>query len=121
MKLVLDEWIIREVIDTLYMALTTLLGITGLDSPQEVAKKSSNETAITRRISKAIDIIQQSKQPEMDLEKEICEYFEGWRINYYSETEELLNNIGCAVDFDDVKDIARHFYELGLNARKEQI
>lgn len=63
MKLTLDEWIVREVIDTLYMARTTFLGITGLDSPQEVAKKSANETAITRRISQAIDIIQQSEQP----------------------------------------------------------
>lgn len=64
MKLVLDEWIVREVIDTLYMAHTTLLGITGLDSPKEVAEKSANETAITRRISKAIDIIRQSEQSE---------------------------------------------------------
>ena len=70
MKLVLDEWIVREVIDTLYMARATFLGITGLDSPQEVAEKSANETAITRRISKAIDIIQQAEQPEVDLEKE---------------------------------------------------
>lgn len=62
MKLILDDWIIREVIDTLYMARTTFLGITGLDSPQEIEKKSANETAITRRISKAIDIIQQSEQ-----------------------------------------------------------
>lgn len=65
MKLILDEWIIREVIDTLNMARTTLLGITGLDSPQEVAKKSANETAITWRISRAIDIIQQSEQSSL--------------------------------------------------------
>lgn len=64
MKLILDEWIVREVIDTLYMARTTLLGITGLDSPQDVEKKSANETAITRRISKAIDIIQQSDEQQ---------------------------------------------------------
>lgn len=69
MKLILDEWIVREVIDTLYMARTTLLGITGLDSPQEAAKKSANETAITRRISKAIDIIQQSEQKPMPEEQ----------------------------------------------------
>ena len=59
------------------------------------------------------------EQPEVDLEKELCEYFEGWRIDYYSETEELLKNNGCTVDLDDVKEIARHFYELGLSARKE--
>lgn len=73
MKLILDEWIVREVIDTLYMARTTFLGITGLDSPQEVAKKCANETAITRRISKAIDLIQQSEQPEVVLEREYTE------------------------------------------------
>lgn len=61
----------------------------------------------------------QRENPEADFEKELCEYFEGWRINYYSETEELLKNNGCTVDIDDVKEIARHFYELGLNARKE--
>ena len=60
----------------------------------------------------------QQEQPEMDLEKEICEYFEGWRINYYSETEELLKTNGCTVAIDDVKDIARYFYELGLKAKK---
>lgn len=76
MKLILDEWIVREVIDTLYMARTTFLGITGLDSPQDVEKKSANETAITRRISKAIDIIQQSEQQPMpeSLEKAAEEY-----------------------------------------------
>lgn len=77
MKLILDEWIVREVIDTLYMARTTFLGITGLDSPQDVEKKSANETAITRRISKAIDIIQQSEQPHIsetldEAAKEYC-------------------------------------------------
>ena len=65
------------------------------------------------------DNLEPITKPEVDLEKEICEYFEGWRINYYSETEELLKTNGCTVDIDDVKDIARHFYELGLNTRKE--
>lgn len=86
MKLILDEWIVREVIDTLYMARTTFLGITGLDSPQEVAKKSANETAITRRISKAIDIIQQSEQSSLpaDLEEASDGYAEkhGFRVPY---------------------------------------
>ena len=113
MKHVLDEWIIREVIDTLYMTRTTLLGITGLDSPQEVAKKSANETAITRRISKAIDIIQQSEQPEVDLEKEMKFFLQNaikmnkgpWRGEYH---------VGEIV----IRAIAHRFYELGLNARK---
>ena len=55
----IDEWIVREVIDTLHQANITLLRITGLDSPQEVAKKcEENETAINRRIRKAISLLE---------------------------------------------------------------
>ena len=54
----IDEWIVREVIDTLRQANITLLGVTGLDSPQEVAKKCvGNETAINRRIKNTIDLL----------------------------------------------------------------
>ena len=35
----IDEWVVREVIDTLHQANITLFKITGLDSPQEIAKK----------------------------------------------------------------------------------
>ena len=89
MELILDEWIVREVIDTLYMARTTLLGITGLDSPQDVAKKSANETAITRRISKAIDIIQQPEQ--QSLPQELEEAAEKYRRESYGKS--ILPNI----------------------------
>lgn len=57
----IDEWVIREVIDTLHQANITLLGITGLDSPQEFAKKRvENETAINRRIRNAIGLLESS-------------------------------------------------------------
>ena len=57
----IDEWVIREVIDTLHQANITLLGITGLDSPQEFARKSEeNETAINRRIRNAIGLLESS-------------------------------------------------------------
>lgn len=57
----IDEWIVREVIDTLHQANITLLGVTGLDSPQEIAKKyEENETAINRRIRKAIGLLESS-------------------------------------------------------------
>lgn len=57
----IDEWIVKEVIDTLYQANITLLRITGLDSPQEIAKKcEENETAINRRIRKAISLLESS-------------------------------------------------------------
>lgn len=60
-----DEWVAREVIDTLRQADITLLGITGLDSPQEFAKKCrENETAINRRIKKAIGLFESSLKEE---------------------------------------------------------
>lgn len=60
-----DEWVAREVIDTLYQANITLLGVTGLDSPQEFAKKCrENETAINRRIREAIGLLESSLKEE---------------------------------------------------------
>lgn len=57
----IDEWVVREVIDTLRQANITLLGVTGLDSPQEFAKKwRENERAINRRIKKAIGLLESS-------------------------------------------------------------
>ena len=57
----IDEWIIKEAIDTLHQANITLLKITGLDSPQEIAKKRvENETAINRRIKSTIDLLESS-------------------------------------------------------------
>ena len=61
----IDEWIVREVIDTLHQANITLLGITGLDSPEEIAKKRvENETAINRRIWNAIGLLKASVKEE---------------------------------------------------------
>ena len=61
----IDEWVVREVIDTLHQANLTLLKITGLDSPQEIAKKyEDNETAINRKIRSAIDLLESSVKEE---------------------------------------------------------
>ena len=61
----IDEWVVREVIDTLHQANITLLGVTGLDSEQEFAKKCvENETAINRRIRKAIGLLKSSVKEE---------------------------------------------------------
>lgn len=61
----IDEWVVREVIDTLRQANITLLGVTGLDSPQEFAKKCrENETAINRRINNAIGLLESSVKDE---------------------------------------------------------
>lgn len=96
MKLILDEWIVREVIDTLYMARTTLLGITGLDSPRDVEKKSANETAITRRVNKAIDIIQQSEQPYTA--ESLDEAAEQYAKNNYLAPDFMVENLAGEYD-----------------------
>ena len=65
MYMKIDEWVVREVIDTLHQANITLLGITGLDSEQEFAKKCvENETAINRRIYNAIGVLKSSVKEE---------------------------------------------------------
>ena len=46
----------------------------------------------------------QQEQPEVELEKEIDVWY---------------NTMGIPVTADALKETARHFYELGLNARKE--
>lgn len=61
----IENWIIREVIDTLNQANMTLLGITGIDFPEEVSKKfTENETAINRRIKSAIDLLESAVKDE---------------------------------------------------------
>ena len=61
----IDEWVVREVIDTLHQANITLLGITGLDSPRVFAKKCvENETAINRKITNAIGLLKASVKEE---------------------------------------------------------
>lgn len=49
----------------------------------------------------------QQEQPEVDLEKEIKSYFKGF-------------GMFPSVGIDDCIDIAKYFFELGLNARKEE-
>lgn len=64
--------------------------------------------------SEIIDIIEslQQEQPEVDLEKEIDAYFDkiGMPVFWCNDDEQR----------DFCAKIARHFYELGKNARKEK-
>lgn len=53
----------------------------------------------------------QLEQPEVDLEKEIKDTCRGYRINDYHEQE---------LGKHDIENIALNFYELGLNAKKEE-
>ena len=64
-----------------------------------------------------VDSLQQ-EQPEVDLEKEI----QIWCHNplYELTKEQDTGKAPVKVLISDIEDTARHFYELGLNARKEE-
>ena len=60
----------------------------------------------------------QQEQPEVDLEKEVRIYCgSSFRFNYDELNDSFYSN---AFEFDDVVELARYFYELGLKVRKEE-
>lgn len=60
----------------------------------------------------------QQEQPEVDLAEEIKNYFKGFYMDLTDQGYILKNSDG-SVGLMSVKEIARHFYELGqCNARK---
>ena len=61
--MIIEDWVFNEIVDTLNMAQVTLLKITGLDSSDEIRRKSiENESAITRRIEKTIKLMEERKK-----------------------------------------------------------
>jgi hypothetical protein len=82
---------------------------------QHLIKKDNYELFDVPELLSFIDSLQQ-EQPDVDLEKKIEEYFEGWSDDSeYGQA--IMRNCACA-GVDECKDIARYFYNLGLNARK---
>ena len=67
----------------------------------------------------------QQEQPEVDLEKEMQEeyykyaIYESGSISGEGYQLEAQGHYECNLTRKEFKDIARHFYELGLNARKK--
>lgn len=83
--------------------------------------KESYQTAKARVIDKRRAFVEgigycqkQKRQSEADLDNEIEKYFKGW-----TETDEGIACHYQYVDLNTCHSIAHHFYELGLNARKE--
>ena len=65
-----------------------------------------------------LDSLQQEQQ-EVDLEKEVRTYCgSSFKFNYDEFNDSFYSH---AFEFDDVVELARHFYELGLNARKKEV
>lgn len=68
----------------------------------------NSKTGALQEVQELIASLQQ-EQPEADFEKEIVKYLmpiEAWQIQ--------------EAPFSSMANIARHFYELGLNARKNE-
>lgn len=69
-------------------------------------------------VLRLIDSLQQEQQ-EVDLEKEMDNYIG----SHFSEAHDgvlLSDASGMELTITDIAPIARHFYELGLKARKEE-
>ena len=78
----------------------------------------NGKLSICEELLGCIDSLQQ-EQPEVDLEKEMDSYFN----EHFSPCVDgtlISERTGMEIDGNDYDDIARHFYELGLNARKEE-
>jgi hypothetical protein len=56
----------------------------------------------------------QQEQSDVNLEKEIDMFVDGWSID---EDLGLVNDEGWSVTVGDIKNVARHFYELGKNSK----
>ena len=52
---------------------------------------------------------------EVDLEKIINDYFKDWKFD--EELDIMVKPNNYSVTFDDIKEVAKHFFELGLKIR----
>lgn len=57
-------------------------------------------------------------EQEVDIEKIINDYFKDWKFD--DELDIMVKPNNYSASFSDLRNIAKHFYELGLNARKEK-
>jgi len=60
----------------------------------------------------------QHKQPEVELEREIRDYFSKWDYDYYNCVITMGN--GIVATLSSIQNVARHFWNKGYNARKEE-
>lgn len=94
--------------DKLIAEIERLIGV-------HTSKRGQDEVAINLNYLKEFITSLQQEQPEMDLEKEIEEYFKGW-----TETNEGIACYYQYVDLNTCRGIARYFYEFELKVRKEE-
>lgn len=91
--------------------------------PREVGRGADTITSKGYGMMEAFQIVRsiidslQQEQQEVDLEKEIEKYC---RIYYNCNYPDQTQNGRCSPVMPHIVEAARHFYELGLNARKEE-
>ena len=62
----------------------------------------------------------EQEQPDVDLEKEVSNYLKIHHLHIKDGGRIVFENDDTPNFMGDIRDIARHFYELGYNARKEE-
>lgn len=77
----------------------------------------NSKTGALQEVQELIASLQQ-EQAEVELERELRDYFSKWGYNIYNGAITMDN--GIVVTLSSIQNVARHFYELGLNARKEE-
>lgn len=60
----------------------------------------------------------QPERPDVDLEREIRDFFSKWDYDCYKGV--ITMDGGVAATLSNIIDVARHFYELGIKAGKEE-
>lgn len=63
-----------------------------------------------------LDFLDTLEIKEVDLEKIINDYFKDWKFD--DELDIMVKPNNYSVSFTDLKEIAKHFYELGIKAQK---
>ena len=58
------------------------------------------------------------EQPEVELERELRDYFSKWGYNIYNGVITMDNDIVATLS--SIQNVARHFWNKGYNARKEE-
>ena len=76
----------------------------------------NSKTGALQEVQELIASLQQ-EQAEVEVERELRDYFSKWGSNIYNGAITMDN--GIVVTLSSIQNVARHFYELGLNARKK--
>ena len=93
-------------VDKLIAEIERLIGV-------HTSKRGQDEVAMNLNYLKEFAISLQQEQPEVDLEEEIGHWMDKLDDKYCTRVEDY--------SVQDIKDTARYFHELGLNAARKEV